>query len=130
MKTKDLLTKIEQSKSITESEILLLKRRMNNGEKIDLSFVYDNEIELTDDQNKKGINFLTNLYKTPIGKERKNHPFGYREIEILENFDRFTFGGFYDAGNFYRSYYLPLYDCCGANNAFTYYYNGKVNIIG
>ena len=130
MKTEKLLKKIEQSNSITEAEILLLKRRLNKGEKIDLDYVWNNEIELTPEQNKKGIDFLMNQYITPGGIERKNNPFGYREIEILKNFTCFTFGGFYDAGNYHHSYYLPLYDCNSKDNGFTYYYNGKVNIIG
>jgi len=130
MKTKDLLKKIKESNLITESEILLLKRRLNKGEKIDMDYIWNNEIELTPEQNKKGIDFLMNQYISPNGKERKNNPFGYREIEILKNFTGFTFKGFYDAGNYYHSYYLPLYDCNGDNNSFEYYYNGEVNIIG
>jgi hypothetical protein len=130
MKTSDLLKKIEQTNEITESEILLLKTRLNNGEKIDMDYIWNNEISVTPDQNKKGIEFLLNLYQTPSGKERKNHPFGYREIEILKNFTHFEFKGFYDAGNYLHSYYIPLYVCCGDNNGFEYYYNGKVNIIG
>jgi hypothetical protein len=130
MKTIDLLKKIEQSNLITESEILLLKRRLNKGEKINLDYIWNNEIALTPDQNKKGIDFLMNLYITPSGTERKNNPFGYREIEILKNFTHFELRGFYNAGNYSHSYYLPLYVCCGNNNGFEYYYNGKVNIVG
>ena len=37
MKTTDLLTKIEETKVITEKEINLLKNRLNKGEKIDTS---------------------------------------------------------------------------------------------
>lgn len=130
MKTTKLLKKIEESNLITESEILLLKRRLNKGEKIDLDYVWNNEIALTPEQNKKGIDFLMNQYITPRGIERKNNPFGYREIEILKNFSHFEFRGFYDAGNYHNSFYIPLYICCSADDAFEYYYNGKVNIIG
>jgi hypothetical protein len=130
MKTNDLLKKIEQSNSITESEIQLLKNRLNKGEKINLDYVWNNEISLTPEQNKKGIDFLMNQYLTPSGQERKNNPFGYREQEILKNFTHFELRGFYDAGNYLHSYYIPLYVCCGDNNGFEYYYNGKVNIVG
>ena len=129
MKTIDLLTKIEKTKIITEKEMLLLKNRMNKGEKIDTSVLWDNEIELTPEHNKKGIDFLMGQYITPRGIERKNNPFGYREIETLENFTHFELRGFYDAGNCYHSFYLPLYVCCGNNDAFEYYYNGSVNIV-
>ena len=130
MKTTDLLTKIEETKVITEKEINLLKNRLNKGEKIDTSVLWDNEIKCTSEQNKKAIDFLMNQYQTPKGIERKNNPFGYREIEILKNFTHFELRGFYDAGNYNNSYYLPLYVCCGDNNGFEYYYNGSVNIIG
>jgi hypothetical protein len=130
MKKTDLLKQIEQSGVITEQQILLLKNRMNRGEKMDLDFIWNGEIKLTQDQNNKGINFLRNLYQTPKGIERKNSPFGFREIATLNNFTHFELRGFYDAGNAYHSFYLPLYLCCGNNDAFEYYYNGKVNIVG
>ena len=130
MKTLDLLNKIAETKLIAENEILLLKRRKNNGEKFEESVYWDNEILITDEQNKKGIDFLRNLYQTPKGKERVNSPFGYREIDVLNSFTHFEFRGFYDAGNCFVSNFLPIYICCGAECSFEYYYNGKVQIIG
>ena len=130
MKTIDLLNKIENVKVITENEINLIKNRLNKGEVIDLSIIYDNEIEITHEQTKKGIDFLRNQHKTPNGKERLNNPFGYREVEALETFERFYFVGFYDAGNSYRKQMLPIYLVCGKEVTFEYYYDGKVQIIG
>ena len=72
MKTEDILKEVEQTGIITEKQILLLKNRMNSGEKIDCSWIWDNTPELTPEQNKKGIEFLLNFWKTQNGKERKN----------------------------------------------------------
>ncbi len=130
MKTTDLIKSIEEKGIITEREILLLKRRANNGDRDAANFYpgCDRVIEVTDEQSKKGFKWLYNLYKTPTGKERKNNPFGYREMDILDNYkgERFTFVGFYDAGNRFYSYYIPIYEL----NGMEYYYNGEIHIVG
>ena len=103
MKTIDLIKSIEEKGIITEREILLLKRRANNGDRDAANFYpgCDRIIEVTDEQSEKGFKWLYNLYKTPTGKERKNNPFGYREMDILDNYngERLTFVGFYNAVN-------------------------------
>jgi hypothetical protein len=48
----------------------------------------------------------------------------------LEKFERFELSGFYDIGNSFRSFYVPIYNCIGKDSAFQYYYNGKVQLIG
>lgn len=130
MRTIDLIKNIEEKGIITEREILLLKRRANNGDSDAANFYpgSDRIIEVTDEQSEKGFKWLYNLYKTPKGKERKNNPFGYREMDILDNYngERFTFVGFYDAGNRFNSYYIPIYEL----NGMEYYYNGELNIVG
>jgi hypothetical protein len=131
MKTEEIIKKVMACGIISESEVSILKRRKNAGEKFDESFSWDNEIELTDEQNKKGIDFLMNQWKTSSGRERKNNPFGFREQDILKNFTHFEFMGFYDAGNYKFPYYIPLYRCCSKDNSFKYYYNnGNISIIG
>lgn len=130
MKPIDLIKNIEEKGIITEREILLLKRRANNGD-IEAANFYpgcDRGIEVTDEQSEKGFKSLYNLYKTPMGKERKNNPFGYREMDILDNYngERFTFVGFYDDSNRFRSYYIPIYEIGGMQ----YYYNGELHIVG
>lgn len=123
------------SGTISNSEIISLNSLMNSNKdahKVLDAAIWECEegLNLTPEQDKKGIEFLMNLWKSPTGKERKNSPFGYREEAILEGFTHFTLKGFYDARNYQRSYYLPLYECHGNGNSFEYYYNGKVNIIG
>ena len=74
------------------------------------------------------MDWLFNLRFTSSGKERKNNPFGYREQEILENFERFELAGFYDTSRYGGvSYYIPIYDVCTKDGwCFQYYYDGKV----
>jgi hypothetical protein len=125
-----------ETNTITEKEINLIKLRMNN-DKVDdftqeaIDFIWDNSPQLTSDQNKKGIDYLRNLWKSPTGKERANNPFGYREEEAIETFEYFELRGFYDAGNRYRKFYVPLYTCVGAETSFEYYISGGgINIVG
>ena len=127
---------IMETNTITEKEINLIKLRMNN-DKVDedtqevIDYIWDNSPQLTPDQNKKGIDYLRNLWKSPTGKERTNNPFGYREQDALETFEYFELRGFYDAGNRYNKFYVPLYTCVGADSSFEYaFYGGKVNILG
>jgi len=122
--SEQIINEVVKNGVITEQQINLITRRLNGGEKIDLSEIWDNPIELTDEQNKKGFDFLYNQWKTPKGVERKNNPFGYREENILAKFTGFELAGFYDAGNYGNSFFVPLYNCCGDNNAFQYYYSG------
>lgn len=130
MKTTDLIKRIEEKGIITEREILLLKRRANNGDRDAANFYpgCDRIIEVTDEQSEKGFKWLYNLYKTPTGKERKNNPFGCREMDILDNYngERLTFVGFYNAGNRYYSLHVPIYEL----NGMVYYYDGELHIVG
>jgi len=125
-----------KTNTITEKEINLIKLRMNNG-KVDeetqeaIDYIWDNSPQLTPDQNKKGIDYLRNLWKSPTGKERTNNPFGYREQDTLETFEYFELRGFYDAGNYHHKFYVPLYTCVGKDSNFEYYISGgSINIVG
>ena len=88
-KTEVILAEVRISKVITEQEINLLKNRSNK-----LNFdVWDYNIEdvqVTNEQMQKGFTWLVNLYKSPTGKERKNNPFGYREIEVITSMQKGT----------------------------------------
>lgn len=126
------MTKI-QSKDIadkdllTEKEINLLKNRANKGEDIELK----EEYSITEEQTQKGLAYLMNQWKTPRGVERKNNPFGAREQEALETFQHFTFDGFYNGGNSFVNWYVPIYSVVGKDTAFQYTMkNGGVYIIG
>lgn len=110
---------------ISEKEILLLKRRLNNKSCGDVRI--PNEIKVSDEQKEKGLKWLRNLYVSPTGKIRKNNLFGWREITILEcSNDKLEayLVGFFNIGNFYKLY-IPLYKYTDGKNSFTYYVNGK-----
>ena len=129
--SKNLVNSVVENNIITEKELKLIIKRMNSGEKIDLQEIWDNPVKLTQDQENKGILYLRNLYQTPKGAERKNNPFGYREIAILNNFTGFELAGTYDAGNYNNSYHVPLYNVCSPDNCFQYYMaGGTIHIVG
>lgn len=89
-------------------------------------------VTLTDEQSQKGFEWLHNLWLTPIGAERKNNPFGYREQEALKDFDCCMLSGYWDAGNSYHSFYVPIYDVYSKTGyGFQYYVSGgQIHIIG
>lgn len=133
MKTNEqIFEEIKKQGYITEQQINLLKRRGNhqNEDIFDYTLFeleqFDYGIPLTPDQNEKGLAFLRDKAYTPKGNLRKNCPFGYRELNIIDNNTEFTFRGFYDAGN--RNYVslLPLYEIGGM----LYYYDGNIHIVG
>lgn len=129
--TKDIINEIVNKGEITEREILLLKSRANSGDKDAAKFYpgYDIDIYVTKEQSEKGFTWLWNLYKSPTGKERKNNPFGYREIDLLKNNknELFRFVGFYNNGNGWHDSFIPIYDFCGME----YYVEcGKIQIVG
>lgn len=132
MKTIEILNNAKKNGIISEREILLLKRRKNNGEEFDESIFWDGEIMTDENQAKKGYNFLINQWKTSRGLERKNNPFGYREQDAINSFVGFRFVGFHDLSKYdQNAFYVPIYECIGNNASFQYYYyNGVVNIIG
>lgn len=121
--------------TIKESEIVSMRSLMSK-DKDAATIIFgewpEDGLTISEDQNKKGYDFLMDQWKSKTGKERKNNPYGYREQEILENFSHFTLASLYDASTYGQSaYYLPLYDCHSKDgNSFEYYYNGKVNIVG
>jgi hypothetical protein len=129
MQTDKLIEEIINRGWITEKEILLLKRRLNNKKDIDVSRLEDFDIGVSYEQTDKGYKWLMDQWKTPKGKIRKNNPFGYREQDALKSFKYFIFKGFYDAGSFHFSHYEPLYCVVGEEGSFTYYVFGGETII-
>jgi hypothetical protein len=117
---------------ITEKELSLLHARKNRGEKVDIPWEkFDWEIPLTKEQNKKGYDWLMDLWKTPKGKERKNNPFGYREQSVLEDFDQMYFMDWYAPGR--SEWVVPYYrvKSKSGGNTFEYcVYGGEIHILG
>ena len=126
MKSLEILAK----NTLTTKEVKLLFRRANSGEGAEfIEMVWDNAKQITDPQ--QGINWLINLMKTPNGREHKNNPFGYREMNVVNNIEGINLIGSYNAGNKYFDFFVPLYEVEGGDDAFQYYFaNGKINIVG
>ena len=118
MKTTNNATIFEQIKTrgyMEEREMLLLKSRSNKAQK-DL-FQYDEfseYIPLSEEWANKGINWLKSLLKKN-GEPKAGQNLGYREIEIIKTATAsdFKFVCFYDAGNCFYHYYLPVYNVAG-----------------
>lgn len=124
---------------LTEHEILTLKNRLSKGimklsEFPDL--LWDEGYMLYPDQTEKGLAWLKNQWKTPMGKERKHNPFGYRETAAIESFKEFRLCGFqntatYAGRNMGFNFYVPIYRVVGEKSQFEYYVSGgKTHIVG
>lgn len=118
MKTINNNTICEQIKTrgyMQEKEMLLLKSRSNKAQK-DL-FQYDEfseYIPLSEDWANKGLQWLKSLLKKN-GEPKAGQNLGDREIEIIKTATAsdFTFVCFYDAGNCFNHYYVPVYNVAG-----------------
>ena len=100
---------------MTEKEMLLLKSRSNKAQK-DL-FQYDEfseYIPLSEEWSNKGLQWLKSLLKKN-GEPKAGQNLGDREIEIIKTAkpEDFTFVCFYDAGNCFNHYYIPVYNVAG-----------------
>ena len=100
---------------MTEREMLLLKSRSNKAQK-DL-FQYDNfsdYVPLSEEWANKGLQWLKSLFKKN-GEPKAGQNLGFREIEIIKSAKQseFSFVCFYDAGNCFYHYYLPVYNVAG-----------------
>lgn len=85
------------------------ENREEAGQVFDAMNERENPLKITLEQAKKGIAWLLDQWKTPKGKERKHNPFGIREQEILEDFERFELVDFRDEGRYGVSHYVPVY---------------------
>lgn len=80
-----------------------------------IDMIYDLTPRVSDAQAAKGIGYLRNVAKTPIGNIRKNNPFSDYELRVIfDTFSHFTIRGFYDAGKG-MSFMVPIYGCHGFN---------------
>lgn len=132
-KTEGLINEIIKNGKITESEIGLIIRRLNSNE---ISFTnikplfekFDWSIPLTNEQEKKAIKWLTSLYKTPSGKDKRNSPLGYREMDIIEKVEKVVLA---DLNSPRKGYYVPLYRVESSDRTMEYYVSGgEISIVG
>jgi hypothetical protein len=114
----------------------ILNNAGNDELKAEIKNIFNNSdfegLLLSDEQNEQARTWLLDQWLTPTGNERKNNPFGYREQSAIENFSHCTLKGYYDAGNYYHSYFIPMYDVYTKDGyGFEYYVNGgTIHITG
>lgn len=132
--TRKRVSEILETGVISEKDLNLLKSRLNHNlcEYEDIEPLFIDYVALSDEQTAKGVKWLRNLYKTPAGKERKNNPFGAREIDVLEGENiKIDLCGFYDAGRYGYRNYQPNFCVYSAAGSFEYvaYCNNHVCYI-
>lgn len=116
---------------MTEKDMQLLKNRSNLEQKGLYNYDLGRDgygIRIDAEWALKGLNWLRSLLKKN-GEPKAGQPLGYREIEIIRNLkpEDFSFKGFYDAGNGWRRYFVPLYDAGGMEY---YVWGGQIQVIG
>ena len=135
---KQIRSLLELSGYISEKDILLLKRRMNNpntnAEMIlkinELMSDFEGNMRVSPEQSKKGLDFMYNLYKTPTGKVRKNCPFNDEQKEILEFAKHNSSGAHFWLEGFEIDYtsrnnsLYPAYMLLNTKGCFIYIYAG------
>jgi len=141
-RTKAMLMKLETKNPVlSEKEINWMKNNINgsfmnskgktNEFGMKVQEIIDNKeggFEITSEQNQKGLDWLK--------KKPQQNMMGDREKGIVNNFDDFKLDGFYDAGNSFRSFFVPLWkvsekpDKDGNAMTMLYYNSGGMQIIG
>lgn len=123
MKTNEqIFDEIREQGFMTEQQMNLLKRRSNASGKdlMDYEFIESigdgYGIPLTEEQGRKGLVWL---YKQ---MRKRNKVTDVREDEIIStaNPSDFRFVCFYDAGNYWRKNFIPVYNL----NGMEYYVRG------
>ena len=97
---------------ITESEVRLMRRRLNHGASIFdvFSIFFGGNLKITEEQTKKGLAWLKNLWISPTGKIRKRNPFDKRKMCILARFHHFELVSFMNrSGSVWTDDYYPVY---------------------
>jgi hypothetical protein len=127
------LEDIKKKGTITEKELLLVKRRLNDG-----TYTWEDVDNLTDlklssDQQMKGYKFLYNKGYGKTGKERSTSPYGYREEEALKDFKEIKLNSFTNIAIYSGvKNYVPVYDVYSKEGfGFQYYVQGgEPQIVG
>lgn len=118
MKTLEIIfSEIKESGFISKSQLQILKNRSNREQKDVISYAWLDSIgdgygiPVTEEQGVQGLNWLKKFIK----KNGESNVYGYREMDIINSASPsdFVFKGFYNAGNGFRRYFLPIYQVNG-----------------
>jgi len=104
-KSKALIEEILARGMITESEVNLLRRRLNDGKIAYEDVAVLNDIKITQEQTNKGFEWLNRHWKD----------LGYREQDVLKNFKEFRLNSFTNNNNFQQQEmgiynWIPVWD--------------------
>jgi hypothetical protein len=133
------IDELRKKKVVTEAEIKLMQRRLNDGKIAHAGIFGDSwkPFMITNAQTEKGLKYLLNQWRGKSGAERMHNPFGLREQDILENFDHFELIDFFDDVTSFQNsagirHYIPIYRVVAKDGgSFEYHMGqGRVNIIG
>ena len=132
-KKKLFLEEIKKKGTITEKELSLVKRRLNDGTYIWKDVDNLTDVKLSSEQQIKGYKWLYDKGWGKTGKERSRTPYGYREEEALKDFKEIKLNSFNNIstyGNFKN--YVPVYDVYSKKGyGFQYYLEGgEPKIVG
>lgn len=107
----------------TERELISFRRQINGSSKLDIDSRQElvdlfeekassnKTIQLSKEQQSKGLNWLRQKTFKLNGRIRKNSPLGSYEIEVLNNFKKFTCVGLYNISENSYTQYVPIYRC-------------------
>jgi len=128
----DWFDEFKGKQRLTESEVNLLKRRLNEG-KVDIRRVRSGGYALTAVHVAKGLSWLRNYHYTSRGAVRVSSSLGVRESDILDACTSIRLKQFIDVSS-YRSnapQYQVVYTVVSAHENFDYYLaGGAVQVIG
>ena len=122
----ELVETIKEQGFITEKQIMLLKKRLNNSRESahEMFNLLDSvmPIKLTAEQTAKGREWLLRKNLKNNGQFRKNATLSENNISVLKNAKTEAYlSNFYDLGNRYIINNVPIYRYKNANDCFEYY---------
>lgn len=138
-KTFDKYIALIKKKAFTENELISFRRAINDSSimaqyKIHYlirEFEY-NHINLTLDQQYKGINWLRNKTFKLNGQTRKNSPLSYFEQQVIKDFKEFKCVGLYNQSDNQRPFRVCIYRCISIKGLYFDYCvetNGTVKVF-
>ena len=77
------------------------------------------------EQTEKGITWLRDQWRTPLGKERKHNQFWQRDTDILDNFQSFLLIGLLNVSGSPSRNYLPVYRVFSKGRGYFDYVNTR-----
>ena len=125
----ELVETIKEQGFITEKQLMLLKKRLNNNSRESANELYMMvanimPIKLTAEQEAKGREWLLNKNLKKNGEFRKQATLTETEISVLNTLKDAYLSDFYELGNGYITNNVPIYRYANSDDYFEYYVQG------